>query len=402
MNPLPGGYGPHRWPERYAWTSAAIGVVGLLLLALMLFVDGLEPAQDSYAVVSRGEATAAPIDAHPPVAVHVESVAAGPLVQTLILPGVVEAGARVELAFRVGGQIAALHVEVGDPVEAGALIAELDSADLEREVGLAEAALARARAEYRDAEARLGRSRQLHAVASTSQERFEQAQLAVAVLAAQETEAELRLGNARARRDHAQLRAPISGVIERRTVEAHEVVESGEVAFVISQLDYVVVRASVSDRLLPRLREGAGVRVRSAAWPEREFHGRIARLEVAVDRATRSVPFEIELDNEDGALVPELAVEVELRMRVGVDTPTLPLAAVLRDAELEPFCFVVAGSTRADGEPGAWTAVRRPLELGEIVDDRVQVAKGLEEGEQVVIRGQHFVHAGDSIALALD
>ena len=64
---------------------------------------------------------------------------------------------------------------------------------------------------------------------------------------------------------------------------------------------------------------------------------------------------------------------------------------ILRDSEREPFCFVV------DESEGELQAERRPLVLGEIAQDRVVVTAGLTPGETVVVRGQHFVHAGDPL-----
>ena len=70
---------------------------------------------------------------------RVETVAAERVVPRLVVPGIVEAKSRIELGFRVSGFVARFGVEEGDRVEAGAVIAELDASDLERELRAAQA-----------------------------------------------------------------------------------------------------------------------------------------------------------------------------------------------------------------------------------------------------------------------
>ena len=104
------------------WTLAAYLYVAALAATLVVFVEGCS-GQRSDASVAAGP---------PPTPVRVEAVRLERVAPSLVVPGVVEAESRIELAFRVGGFIARFAVEEGERVEAGDVIAELDLADLER------------------------------------------------------------------------------------------------------------------------------------------------------------------------------------------------------------------------------------------------------------------------------
>ena len=73
----------------------------------------------------------------------------------------------------------------------------------------------------------------------------------------------------------------------------------------------------------------------------------------------------------------------------------VPLAAVLRDAELTPFCFVASGD-------GTKRAQRRTVGIGAVHGEHVVVTSGLEVGDHVITRGQHFLRPGDLVRVVED
>lgn len=362
---------------RISLGGAAALVVGL---GLALAASPTEP-----------DASPEPAAARPARAVSLESVALRSVRERVVVPGVVEARSRAELAFEVSGRVVIVDVDEGDRVEAGARIAELDLDDLTRELELARATLRSARARAREAQAVLARQRELLEANTISTQAYDHASAGAEIAAAAAREAELRVEVSATRLAKATLRAPLAGHVERRLIERHEYVEAGAPAFVLTELDPVRVRAAVPDRHARLLRLGAAARVRSPAWPDVEFAGHVAQVDVAADRETRTWPFEVEVPNPGLRLRPEIAVDVAIESDEERRVLALPLGAVLRDSEERPFCFV------ARGPASPLRAERRPVELGDVVGDRVVVAAGVELGERVVVRGQHFIHDGDAV-----
>lgn len=117
------------------------------------------------------------------------------------------------------------------------------------------------------------------------------------------------------------------------------------------------------------------------------------RIDIAADEATRTFPFELSLDNGDLALRPAMVVEVEVRIGDERPATSVPLAAVLRGAGGQPFCFV------AEGRDAAPRAARRDVVPGPLRGERVLIDSGLAAGERVVVRGQHFLNEGDRLRL---
>lgn len=333
------------------------------------------------------------IPARPPTPVRVERVSEREFAPSWVVPGIVEAEVRISLGFRVAGEISHFAAEEGDRVEMGDVIAVLELEGLERAVRTARAAVARAAARAEEAELVFSRQRRLIELASTSQQRFDTARSAREMGAADLDHARLELEAAEERLAFGTLRAPQAGYIERRLVDAHEHASEGTPVAVLTALDRVTVRSAVSDTALSLLLEGVRARVHSAAWPGRTFDGSVRHIALAADESTRTVPFEVALENPDLALRPEMVVDVELRAGSSRPLRAVPLAAVLRGLDSAPFSFIVVG------EGAARRVERRVLELGPMDEDRVLVRAGVSTGDLVVVRGQHFVRAGDRVRI---
>lgn len=327
----------------------------------------------------------------PPKPVQLATVRSESFTRTLVVPGIVEPDTRIDLSFRVSGHVAELYVDEGDRVEAGRVLAKLDLTDLSRELHLARAALDRAQASAREAAAELERQVQLYETRATSERMLDKARSTFQVAEADRREAAVRMELMADRLERGTLRAPVSGWIEARRVEPHEFAAADTPVFVLTVLDPITVRAASPDTAVPNLEVGAAASVRSSAVPDREFEGRVSRIALAADPESRTLPFEVEVPNGELLLRPEMAVEVEIRHATGQRVQTVPLTAVLRDANLDPFCFV------SRGDNGVLTAERRSLVLGSLYGDAVTVASGLEPGERVVVRGQHVLRSGDPI-----
>lgn len=332
----------------------------------------------------------------PPKPVRIEAVGLSPVASELSVPGIVEARSRVPLAFRIDGFVEDLIVEEGARVESGAPVARLDLRDAQREVALARAELESAAARATDARLEFDRQRRLLDARSISRQRFEKTKAALEVANAEERSSRVRLGAAKDRMEDCTLVAPFPGHVEKHLVEEHEFTGAGTPVLILLDLETVVVRAEAPQGKLPLLRSEAPAIVRSSAWPGREFRGTVRSVSVAADPATRTVPFEVTLENSDLSLRPEMLVEVSVRDRDRTTVHTVPLGAVLRDASLEPFCFLVPD---AEGEP---RVERRGVALGPVVGERVSILEGLATGERVVVRGQHFLRDGDPVRVLED
>ncbi len=342
--------------------------------------------------IACGDAPAVSPDEKPPLAVRTLVVAPEPVAPALVMPGVVEADARIELSFRVTGYVERFHVDEGERVEAGQVLAVLDEADLEREVRTARAVLERAAARATESKRSYDRQRELHERNSASEQSYDAARSTDEMAQAELREARMRLEMAEDRLAKATLRAPRAGHVERRLVEEFELATAQTPVLVLTVLERVTVRAAVAEVHLPRIRVGAPATVTTSQRPDAPLEGVIERIDLAADPGTRTVPFEVAVENSGLVLRPELVVEVEVPLGEPVERMLVPLAAVLRGSDTQPFCFL-----EHEG-----VAERRLVTLGELHEERVAIEAGLSAGDRVIVRGQHFLRPGDRVTVVED
>ncbi|HSM03498.1 MAG TPA: efflux RND transporter periplasmic adaptor subunit [Longimicrobiales bacterium] len=210
----------------------------------------------------------------------------GDLRITVEATGTVEPIRKVEVKSKASGEILRLHVDVGDEVEPGTLLAEVDPRDVRNAFEQAEADLALAEARADISTQQLARQRELLAAGVVTQQELESASL---------DEANSRASLVRARTDYdlAELRlrdvtiqAPMLGTILERNVEEGTVIQSasgnvsgGSVLFVMAALEQMQVRTLVDETDMGQLAAGMSAIVQVEAYPERSFRGVVEKIE---------------------------------------------------------------------------------------------------------------------------
>ncbi len=286
------------------------------------------------------------------VAVEAAPVDTGSVADVRTFTGTLEAGDAFTVAPKIGARIERIHVDIGDRVEQGQVVAELDDDDATQAVAEAEAELAVARAEVEQAEAdaRLARreferTRSLaeRELASTSEldttrARAQAQNAAVAVARARVTQREAALARARVQLSYTRVRANWRGGDNERVVGERMVNEGDTVAAntpVISVLGIAPITAAVfaPESDYARLSSGQTVAVTADALPNRTFEGRISRIAPRFERDSRQARFEVTLPNEDRALKPGMFVTVRVTVATSDDATLVPEEAIVRREE---------------------------------------------------------------------
>lgn len=358
-----------------------------------------------------------------------------------IIPAVgpVRAATEVEIGAEVTGRILEIHADFNDPVSAGDLLAQIDPVPFESAVAQAgaqlsarEAAARSAAANLDDARAQAARLERLAASAAGRQADLESAQFRVRIVEAdlQSAQANVALGRESLRRaeidlERTEIRSPVDGFVLDRRVEQGQAVnalQSAPTVFVVaSNLDRMLIEASVPEADINRIEETMTVRATVDANPGRPFPGTIQAIRRAPVRQGRFVSYVVlvEADSRMTRLLPGMTASVEFVradaravLRIPVQavyftpqnyTPELPdhvlerreqqlgplpSDPVLRRNHLSAYemgwifsqglrrIFVVE-----DGAP----RVRR-IRVGGEDQTHIEVIEGLEEGEEVIIR----------------
>jgi len=308
------------------------------------------------------------------VAVETTEVERGRIARTISVSGNVRPIRTVGVNSQLSGVLLELHVEEGDRVEEGEILALLDDAELAAQLRSAEANLEVSDAAYRRAE-RL-RERQV-----VTEAEFERERAAYAAARAEVDQLRTRIARTR-------IRAPLTGIVTEKMVEAGDLMSAQSRLFTVADVSTMVVRVEVSELDVVELSAGDSVRVGLDAFPGEEFSGRVRRIFPSANPETRLVPVEVELDARAKERAREgflARVIFELNPADGV--LLVPASAVVRSAggsgvyvveeEIARFRRVTPGVTS-----GGMVAVEGELEAG----DRVVLAGASQLREGAAVR----------------
>jgi Cu(I)/Ag(I) efflux system membrane fusion protein len=187
------------------------------------------------------------------------------------------------------------------------------------------------------------------------------------------------------------LRSPADGVVIEKAARAGMRFMPGESLFQIADLSSVWVVANVFEQDLSLVRAGQTAVLSLAAYPGRQFAGKVTFVYPTVQSETRTARVRIELPNAAGLLKPNLYGTVEIAAGGGVAAVSIPDSAVL-DSGTRRVVLIERG--RGAFEP-------REVELGARGDGYVEVVKGLSDGERVVVDGNFLIDAESNLKAAL-
>lgn len=303
----------------------------------------------------------------------------------------------VDVGAQVSGQLDAVHVEVGDVVEQGQLLAEIDPslfasrvegdrarvASLEAQRSERAAALELARTQHARNQALVGRGLIARDLADISAAGLKQAQAQQASIQAQLREAQSTLDGNLASLGFARIYAPIAGTVVSQTVLEGQTLNASQVAptlLRIADLQSMTVTAQVAEADIVRIAPGMSAYFSTLGQPGRRWSGRVRQVLPTPDILNEVVLYRVLIDvpNEDGALLPDMTAQVFFEVDAARDALVVPTNAISRKPDA-PGIEVV----RVVGERG--TPAPRDVRIGLRDRDRAQVLEGLEEGERVVV-----------------
>lgn len=314
--------------------------------------------------------------------------------RTRTFPGIAQAERESRLSFRIPGKIQRLEVKVGDNVRPGQLIAALDPEDYRLQVEETEASLERARAESRNAEANYVRVRALYENRNASRNELDGARAAAESAAAQVLAFQKRLDLARAQMSYTRLEAADEGAVAEVYVEVNENVQAGQPVVLLTGGSRIEVQVGVPESLISQVRPGDRVTVTFDALPGRKFAASVVKVGV-VSGASTTYPVTVRLEVAVPEIRPGMAAEVSFSFssRQGSERFLVPAVAVSEDRQGR-FVFV------AEPAPGGLATVRKkPVRVGELREDGLEILEGLRDGDLVIVAGVSRIAEGEMVKI---
>ena len=377
--------------------SALMVILGAAgFLAYKVYIEVFNPAQT--AGMSRT----------PVQAVGVEPVRTATLFHTAELTGSLIPESEFIVAPSVSGRLIKLHVNIGDPVTKGDLIAELESEEFiqqvqgaKAELEVAQANLSESASEVIVSEKELDRALRLVETNSLSQAELDQVQANYdvrrarhEVARAQVRQKEAALEAARVRLAYTRIVArwdggPDTRVVGRRFANEGSMLQTNEPIISIVNTQNLIAVVNVIERDFPYIRIGQAATVTTDAYPNEAYEGRVIRFAPILEETSRQARVEVLIANPDGLFAPGMFARVRLEISRLDDAVSAPRAALVRRDGLQ-------GVFLADVENMKARFV--PVTVGLIDGDLAEIREPEIQG-YVVTLGHHLLEDGMSIVI---
>ena len=251
--------------------------------------------------------------------------------------GLIEAISSVEIKSKASGEILFLGAEVGDFIEKGSMLSQIDQRTPKNILDQSKSDLTASNVRLENAEAQFKRGKKLHDNGSISDKDFEDIQEAFAQAKSTLVRTQVTYENAKIALDDTVVRSPVSGTVISRPVEVGQVISSptqavggGTVLMTMADLSKVRVRALVDEIDVGKVSIGQKVSIKVAAYRDKEFFGTVSKIEpkARVEQNVTTFPVLIDIDNKENLLLLGMNTDVVidvLNKEVALSSPSMSL-----------------------------------------------------------------------------
>lgn len=199
-------------------------------------------------------------------------------------------------------------------------------------------------------------------------------------------QAEARLDEIKNQITKTQITAPFSGLINQVNFDEGEMIPSGQTVLNLINIDQLYAEIKVTAATASAVKNGDTVEVRAETM-QHYIQGEVTNIAPAADEASRTFLVKIKVPNQDHRLRAGMFADVRLTKGKAGSAVVIPIESVVNLNSDNPHVFVVE----------AGTAVRKDIKIGIRTDSRVEILEGLNADQDVIIRGQSNLEAGQEV-----
>jgi RND family efflux transporter MFP subunit len=388
-----------RRQPRSRWGGRLFALAGLLVLAGGLSLGAWRHYSQQWQVTVTAERQR---DLVPTV--RVAKARAADSEMTISLPGTTLAFAAANIFARASGYVEMRKVDIGDPVKAGDLLAQITAPELDHQISQAQATLAQNQATLQQVHA----SRDLAQVTGDRDSTLVQKgwltpqqgdtdRLTLAAQRAASAAAEQTIAAQEAlirvltqQKDYQSVVAPFDGIITQRNIDIGSLVSAGSTfMFTLMQSDVIRVWVHVPQDAAFGVAPGIDAVIRVPELPDRTFSGKVTRLAKALAPGTRTLLTEIDVPNPDGALSPGLYLTVELHIPRKTPSVIVPAEATVFNGQGLQVAVIENGSARF-----------RKVTVARDFGTEVELRDGIQPGDEVILQPMVDLADGSKVQAA--
>ncbi len=315
-----------------------------------------------------------------PMQVAVVEVETSDFVDNVEALGTTRANETADITASVTEKVVDIRFDDGQRVSAGDVLVVLNSTEEKADLDAARAVLEERRLAYE-------RAKQLERRKFTATAQLDERRAAL-------RQAEAEIEAIQARLADRTIRAPFDAVVGLRDISIGALVEPGDQITTLDDISVIKLDFNVPATHLATLRPGLSINVRTSAFEDRVFSGKISGVDSRVDPVTRSIVARAVIPNPDGALRPGLLMTVQL-LKSPRTSMVVPEEALVPRGRVNTVYVV--------DEAAGGVVETRAVEIGARRSGEVEIVSGLEVGEKVITHGTMRVRAGQRVnAMVLD
>ena len=251
--------------------------------------------------------------------------------------GIIEAISSVEIKSKASGEILFLGAEVGDFINKGFVLGQIDQRTPKNILDQSKSDLDAAKVRLSNAESQYDRGKELHDNGSISDKEYEDIQENFAQAKSTLVRTEVTFENAKIALDDTVVRSPVEGTVISRPVEVGQVISSptsavggGTLLMTMADLSKVRVRALVDEIDVGKVSIGQSVSIKVAAYRDKEFYGVVAKVEplARIEQNVTTFPVLIDINNDENLLLLGMNTDVVIEIlneEVSLSVPSMSL-----------------------------------------------------------------------------
>ncbi len=328
--------------------------------------------------------------------VQVTKPSLSPPVFDFSLPGSAEALSTATLYARINGYLKKRLVDIGDRVETGQLVAEVDAPDIDAQLLQAKAQLEQNRAALGIAQVTYEREKRLLDQKVVAKQEYDTSEATYNQAIANVKAAEANVRNLTAQQGFEKITAPFTGIITTRNLDDGALIAggggSGVSIYTEVEADVLRVYINVPQAYIANINVGQEVEVTASEYAQKIFKGKVTRMADALDPTARTERVEIQLPSQEGKLVPGMYLSI--RFRVEQNEPALVVPANTVDIRREgPRVAVVTPDNKVN---------YRGVSLGRDFGKTIEIVSGLHGGETLVANPTTDLLEGMQVSISKD
>lgn len=189
------------------------------------------------------------------------------------------------------------------------------------------------------------------------------------------------------------VKAPISGRVISFIPTIGTMVSQATVVAEIADTDELEIKVSVAERFISRISLGQTAIVTFDAYPGVEFKAKVFEVSPVLDKTSRTMSVKLRINPPDKRIKAGMYARVRLITDSVKGAIVVPASAIVT-REGVPYLFVIASQKNGDAPAKVKLC---PIERGILVDNKVEITKGVIAGDEIVVKGQNLLNDGASV-----